>query len=90
MSMYVDFSTKSIMLNFFHQISYVLSRLEVFFREIEPEVEAISGEESDTQAFMKLMSIFNRVWMIVRMYVHVHDVNCYALVYSFVQHDLNV
>ena len=43
------------------QIAYVLSNLERFFGEIEPEVEAISGEESDTQAFMKLMSIFNRV-----------------------------
>ena len=43
------------------QISYVLSNLEHFFVEIEPEVEGISGEESDTQAFMKLMSIFNRV-----------------------------
>ena len=39
----------------------MLSKLEAFFQETEPEVEAISGEESDTQAFMKLMSIFNRV-----------------------------
>lgn len=43
------------------QVGYVLSNLEVFFQEIEPEVEAISGDESDTLAFMKLMSIFNRV-----------------------------
>lgn len=46
---------------YFHQISSVLSSLEKFFEDIEPEVDAISGEESDTQAFMKLMSIFNRV-----------------------------
>ena len=39
----------------------MLSKLDEFFGEIEPEVEAISGEESDTQAFMKLMSVFNRV-----------------------------
>ena len=50
-----------VIVNFFVQISYVLSNLERFFYEIEPEVEAISGEERDTQAFMKLMSIFNRV-----------------------------
>ena len=50
-----------LLLSFIMQISYVLSKLERFFAEIEPEVEAISGEESDTQAFMKLMSIFNRV-----------------------------
>ena len=43
------------------QVGQVLSSLETFFQEIEPEVEAISGEESDTLAFMKLMSIFNRV-----------------------------
>ena len=39
----------------------MLSKLDQFFAEIEPEVEAISGEESDTQTFMKLMCIFNRV-----------------------------
>ena len=39
----------------------MLSKLEEFFQEIEPLVEGISGEESDTLAFMRLMSIFNRV-----------------------------
>ena len=39
----------------------MLSNLETFFQEVEPKVDAISGEESDTLAFMKLMSIFNQV-----------------------------
>jgi hypothetical protein len=43
------------------QVAIVLSNLEGFFQEVEPKVEAISGEESDTQAFMNLMSIFNQV-----------------------------
>lgn len=43
------------------QVALVLSNLEAFFQEVEPKVDAISGEESDTLAFMKLMSIFNQV-----------------------------
>ena len=43
------------------QILHVLNSLERFFQEIEPQVEGITGEEEDTQAFMRLMSIFNRV-----------------------------
>ncbi len=39
----------------------VLTSLEQFFHEIEPEVEEITGEEVDTQAFMRIMSVFNRV-----------------------------
>ena len=46
------------------QVAQVLSSLERFFQEIEPQVDAISGEESDTLAFMKLMSIFNRVSLV--------------------------
>lgn len=38
-----------------------MSNLESFFSEIEPEVEAIAEEITDTQAFMNLISIFNRV-----------------------------
>ena len=40
---------------------HVLDSLEKFFQEVEPEVEGISGEESDMPTFMKLMSTFNRV-----------------------------
>ena len=43
------------------QIQHVLGCLEQFFRETEPEVEGISGEESGTQAFMHLMAVFNKV-----------------------------
>ena len=39
----------------------MLDSLEKFFQEVEPEVEGISGEESDMPTFMKLMSTFNRV-----------------------------
>lgn len=39
----------------------MLSKLDDFFSEIEPQVDFISGEENDTQAFMKLMRIFNKV-----------------------------
>ena len=43
------------------QVGHVLSGLDQFFAEVEPEVEGISGEESDTQSFMRLMNIFNKV-----------------------------
>lgn len=43
------------------RILHVLGFLDQFFNEIEPEVEEITGEEEDTQAFMRLMSVFNRV-----------------------------
>ncbi len=43
------------------QVGFVLSSLDQFFAEVEPEVELISGEESDTHAFMRLMNIFNKV-----------------------------
>ena len=46
---------------FLSQVGHVLSGLDQFFEEVEPEVEGISGEESDTQSFMKLMNIFNKV-----------------------------
>ena len=39
--------------------------LEDFFIKTEPEVEGITGEETGTQAFMKLMEIFNKVSIIV-------------------------
>jgi len=39
----------------------VLFNLENFLEEIEPQVDLISGEESDTSAFMKIMSIFIKV-----------------------------
>ena len=49
-------------------MAIVLHNLDAFFQEVEPKVEAISGEESDTLAFMNLMSIFNQVPVIVARY----------------------
>ena len=43
------------------QVCGVLAALEEFFAATEPEVEAITGEESHTHAFMRLMGIFNKV-----------------------------
>ncbi|KAL5499629.1 hypothetical protein EMCRGX_G011081 [Ephydatia muelleri] len=43
------------------QVSRLLVSLEDFFIKTEPEVEGITGEETGTQAFMKLMEIFNKV-----------------------------
>ena len=35
--------------------------LEVFFNSVEPQVEAITGEENDTAQFKNLVAVFNKV-----------------------------
>ena len=44
-----------------HQISQVLNSLEVFFHEVEPEVERMGGEGNSGLSLMALMAIFNKV-----------------------------
>jgi len=57
------------------QAGYLLSLLESFFIEVEPEVESISGEESDTQSFMNLMNIFNKASIqFTCVYIYNHNV----------------
>ena len=43
------------------QVIAVLRDLDVFFRTVEPQVEAITGEESDTAQFERLVAVFNKV-----------------------------
>lgn len=43
------------------QVTAMLVELDDWLCKIEPEIEAISGEESDTNSFMKLMRLFNSV-----------------------------
>ena len=43
------------------QISQVLNSLEIFFQEVEPEVDRMGGEGEDRLSLMALMAIFNRV-----------------------------
>lgn len=43
------------------QVLLVLRELEVFFTDIEPQVEAISGDTIDPDHIMTLVTIFNKV-----------------------------
>ena len=43
------------------QISQVLNALELFFHEVEPEVEKMGGEGSHPFSLMSLMAMFNKV-----------------------------
>ena len=43
------------------QVLLVLRELEVFFTDIEPQVEAISGDTVDPDHIMTLVTIFNKV-----------------------------
>ena len=55
------------------QVLTVLSDLEIFFGDIEPEVEAISDEEVEPSHIMKLVTILNKVRGHRDMkHVHVH------------------
>ncbi len=53
---------KYVYANYLEQrVLHVLASLQQFFYEIEPKVEESTGEEEDTQAFMRLMSVFNSI-----------------------------
>lgn len=44
-----------------NQIKKTLSELEIFLKRMEPEIEHVTGEERDTNTFMKIMRVFNEV-----------------------------
>ena len=52
----------------------VLRELETFFDVVEPQVEAITGEESDTAQFEKLVAIFNKVTSVIQRFAVIEDV----------------
>lgn len=61
-----------------YQVSQVLNSLEVFFHEVEPEVERMGEEGGSGLSLMALMAIFNKVHgymvvvdVIVNQYLHV-------------------
>ena len=38
-----------------------MGELELFFNAVEPQVEAITGEEHDIAQFKRLVAVFNKV-----------------------------
>ncbi len=44
-----------------NQIKVTLNELDQFLKRMEPDIEKITGEERDTETFMKIMRIFNEV-----------------------------
>ena len=44
-----------------NQIKVTLNELDQFLKKMEPDIEKITGEERDTETFMKIMRIFNEV-----------------------------
>lgn len=43
------------------QIKKTLNELDQFLKQMEPDIEKITGEERDTATFMKIMRMFNEV-----------------------------
>jgi dynein heavy chain len=43
------------------QIKNTLVELDLFFKQMEPDIEKITGEERDITTFMKIMRMFNKV-----------------------------
>lgn len=43
------------------QIKKTLNELDMFLKRMEPEIEHVTGEERDTNTFMKIMRMFNEV-----------------------------
>ena len=52
-------------------MSQVLSSLELFFHEVEPEVERMGGEGDNALSLMALMAIFNKVCALTQDWTHV-------------------
>ncbi len=43
------------------QIKKTLGELDMFLKRMEPEIEHVTGEERDTNTFMKIMRMFNEI-----------------------------
>jgi len=44
-----------------NQIKVTLNELDQFLKRMKPDIEKITGEERDTETFVKIMRIFNEV-----------------------------
>lgn len=51
------------------QIKRTLSELDLFLKRMEPEIECVTGEERDTNTFMKIMRMFNEVDVLKNYYL---------------------
>ena len=45
------------------QVTMMLTELDTFLKRVEPEIDGITGDEKDTASFMKLMRVFNEVFI---------------------------
>lgn len=52
------------------KIKKTLNELDQFLKQMEPDIEKITGEERDTATFMKIMRMFNEVDNIVKSQVN--------------------